>query len=194
MTVLVIGNGESRKNIDFNEFNCVKVGCNAIHRDFHVEHLVCVDRRTLTEAIDSTATTIYTRQDWLNFSKDSRVQLVPELPYNGELREDDPWNWGSGQFALLVGCSLSNHIHIVGFDLWGNGTLVNNVYKDTKNYDPSTKRAVDPRYWIYQNSKIFQSYPDKYFTIYNAPNWPMPDSWKLANVELKTLDKLTINI
>lgn len=194
MTALVIGNGESRNGIDVSTFSCVKIGCNAIHRDFAVDHLVCVDRRTLQEAVQSNAPSIYTRQEWLTFTKDPRVKLVPQLPYTGELREDDPWNWGSGQFAILIGASLSDHIHIIGFDLWGNGKLVNNVYKDTANYDPATKRAVDPRYWIYQNFKIFQCYPDKYFTIYNLPNWPIPESWKMANVEFKTLDILSRNI
>ena len=49
--MLVIGNGESRKDIDISAFNETKVGCNAIIRDFFVDHLVCVDRRMVKEAL-----------------------------------------------------------------------------------------------------------------------------------------------
>ena len=61
--MLAIGNGESRKGIDLNNFNDTKVGCNAIIRDFFVDHLVCVDRRMVNEALTKN-TTIYTRPDW----------------------------------------------------------------------------------------------------------------------------------
>ena len=49
--MLVIGNGESRENIDLNKINTTKVGCNAIMRDFFVDHLICVDRRMVEESI-----------------------------------------------------------------------------------------------------------------------------------------------
>jgi hypothetical protein len=51
--LIVIGNGESRQNIDLNEIPGLKIGCNAVHRDFHVDHLVCIDRLPLQEAINS---------------------------------------------------------------------------------------------------------------------------------------------
>jgi len=191
MTVLVIGNGESRKNINFNQISTIKVGCNAIIRDYQVDHLVCIDRRTLIEATENSQYQgiIYTRADWLRMTKDPRVVLVPSLPYQGTTRPDDPTHWGSGPYALLIATSLSETISLVGFDLWSRTSTVNNVYKDTKNYDASNKRAVDPRYWIYQISRVFQCYSNKYFIVYNDKEWIMPDSWKLDNVQFKTLDK-----
>ena len=48
--MLVIGNGESRCDINLSEINTTKIGCNAIVRDFFVDHLVCVDRRMVDEA------------------------------------------------------------------------------------------------------------------------------------------------
>jgi hypothetical protein len=191
MTVLVIGNGESRKHIDINQVTQIKVGCNAIIRDYHVDHLVCIDRRTLLEATENTQFQgkIYTRSDWMRMTKDTRIQLVPQLPYTGTTRPDDPTHWGSGPYALLIAANLSTDINLIGFDLWSRAPTVNNVYKDTKNYDAATKRAVDPRYWIYQISRLFQCYPNKYFTVYNDKEWNMPESWQLANVAFKSLDK-----
>ena len=52
--MLVIGNGESRTSIDINKLQGPKIGCNAILRDFKVDHLVCVDRPMLQEALNST--------------------------------------------------------------------------------------------------------------------------------------------
>ena len=45
--VTVIGNGESRKKFDLYQLEWLgtTVGTNAVHRDFHPDHLICCDRR-----------------------------------------------------------------------------------------------------------------------------------------------------
>lgn len=187
--MLAIGNGESRRQLSLSKSS---VGCNALHRDFEVDHLVCVDRRCLLEALNgpNTETTkIYTRKEWFGTIRDVRVHLVPELPYQGNNRADDPWHWGSGPFAVLLAAQLDDVIDLVGFDLYSSNNLINNIYKNTKNYSQADKKSVDPSYWIYQISKIFQCYPHKYFTVYNESNWLAPESWRLANVKFETLDK-----
>jgi len=188
---LVIGNGESRSNIDLPEIkkNYITVGCNAICRDIEVDHLICCDRRMVEEASKIlNFKNLYTRKDWHHYYPKS--QCLPDLPYRGDKRSDDPFHWGSGPYSVLIGSSLSNTIHMIGFDLWGINSLVNNVYKGTKSYSEENKRAVDPSYWIYQISKIFYLNDDKYFIVYNKPNWELPLSWQLPNVKLKTLDML----
>lgn len=192
--ISVFGNGESRKNLNLNNFKEVKVGCNAIHRDFYVDHLVCADRRMVQEALDADFKgTIYTRKDWSHFFKNKPVTLLPDLPYTGNTRPDEPFQWGSGPYAVLLAATLDSKINLFGFDLYSKDQNVNNVYKDTVNYDAGSKSAVDPRYWIYQISKVFQCFNDKYFTVYNDKDWHPPNSWILANVEFKTLDSLTQN-
>ena len=192
--MLVIGNGESRQGIDINTRTCTKVGCNAIYRDFFVDHLVCVDRRMVQESINAgynTNTKIYTRKDWLNqFSKEDNLYVVPDLPYKGNLRQDDPFHWGSGPYALLIGAmnSLGN-VEIIGFDLYSKTTTVNNIYKDTNNYSSKDKRAVDPRYWIHQCAMVFKYFPDISFKMYVDKEWNMPDLWKNSNVKVDLLDK-----
>ena len=195
--MLVIGNGESRKSIDISTLKLPTVGCNAIFRDMTVDHLVCVDRRMIREALDHenvSESIVYTRQDWC---EEFGVFPVPDLPYKGELRQDDPWHWGTGQFAILVAVKYSSTelIHIVGFDLFGIEGYVNNVYKNTNSYDVSSKKQVDPSYWIYQNQKIFEHYDKHTFNYYVEENFPIPEEWKkIPNLKIIPLTDLEKNI
>jgi hypothetical protein len=184
--VLAIGNGESRAGIQFA--NIQTVGCNAIHRDQRVDHLICCDRRMVREALASPnpPTAIYTRPDWVK--EFPKVQTVPDLPYKGTHRSDEPFQWGSGPYAVLLAAMLSDQIEMIGFDLDSVDNKVNNVYKGTTNYLGTDARAVDPSYWINQVAKVFTSFPHKYFTIYNTHSWQQPLVWCLDNVKFKTLD------
>ena len=179
--MIVIGNGESRTGINLDNIHDIKIGCNAIHRDFHVDHLVCVDAGTYKEAqAANLSNTVLWNRDTL-----------PQVP-EGNQRADSPQHWGSGAYAVLLATQLSSDIKLLGFDLYSSNKLVNNIYKGTRHYDAANKSAVDPKYWIYQVSRILAANTDKYFTVYNKAGWQLPDSWRLANVEFKTLD--TINI
>ena len=189
--ISVFGNGESRKHLDLNSLTETKVGCNAIHRDYSVDHLVCVDRRMVQEALDSHfAGTIYTRKDWAHFYKNNPVKILPDLPYQDTTRPDEPFQWGSGPYAVLLAAMLDDHVNLFGFDLHSPTQFVNNIYKDTANYADATKPAVDPRYWIYQIARVFECFPDKYFVVFNNTEWQMPSSWLLANVKFKTIDSI----
>ena len=82
--MFVIGNGESRKAINLNNLPDFKIGCNAVVRDYWVDHLICVDRRIVDEAAQKHADNfkfIYTREDWLTGRDHIKNLLtVPELP------------------------------------------------------------------------------------------------------------------
>ncbi len=192
-SALVIGNGESRLAIDLNNLleNYITFGCNAIARDHKVNHLICCDRRMVFESIPRGIENIYTRQDWAGDFNIPCVKALPNLPYEGDQRADEPFHWGSGPYAVLLSTEFADDIHIIGFDLYSKDNLVNNVYKGTTNYSKTEARAVDPSYWIYQISRVFQLFPDKYFTVYNINEWQMPPSWKMDNVVFKTIDKLS---
>ena len=176
--MLVIGNGESRKDIDINKYGSIKIGCNAIFRDFYVNHLICCDRRMVTEAQqERNYGAIYTRPDWRDEFK--LCGLVPQLPYKGDTRPDDPWHWGSGPYAVLLGTSIANRfssgnteISMIGFDLYSETKTVNNIYKGTENYEDTESRPIDPSYWIYQIDKVFENFPDTTFYYYNNKPWP----------------------
>lgn len=204
-SAVVIGNGESRLSIDLRQLkNTVTlIGCNAIHRDIDVDHLICCDRRMVNETLarkkSKRILNIYTRQrsftDFYKLHKNQRVKLVPPLPYEGPHKADQPEHWGSGPYAILLAASMGfKNVLLVGFDLYGKRHLVNNVYKNTTNYLSEDKPAVDPNYWIYQIRKIFMLYPNTKFKIFNTLEWSLPDDWHLPNVEFFDLNKFSLEL
>lgn len=194
---VVIGNGESRKEINLESYRDTHslIGCNALHRDIIVDHLICCDRRMAAEATQNPQTKntmIYVRPSWFHFfrkiQKNKNVRTVPELPYIGELKRDDPDHWGSGGFAVLLAATLSmNQVELIGFDLYPIDQSVNNVYKGTENYARVNGQAVDPAYWIYQIGQVFRFYPNIEFTIRNKSGWKMPQEWQKNNVKFIAL-------
>jgi hypothetical protein len=194
-----IGNGESRRFIDIDRLPGHKVGCNAIHRDYVVEHLVCVDRRMMEEALTKGAnisTRLYTRPDWYSRYKDFlHVRELPALPYCGTERWDEPFQWGSGPYAVLLAAHYARNesVKLVGFDLYSKTKTVNNIYKSTSNYDNADKSAVDPRYWIHQIGMVFKSYPKINFTIYQEPEWSLPKAWNYPNVGVDNISNIYYN-
>ena len=199
--MLVIGNGESRVDLDISKFGHTKVGCNAIYRDIYVQLLICCDRRMVLEAQQNDYDgTVYTRQDWVEQFPPAKV--VPSLPYSGTTRLDDPWHWGSGPYAVLLAAVLSTKdahdpqgrkIHMIGFDLYSETKTVNNVYKSTHNYEDADTRPVDPSYWLYQINKVFENFPNITFYNYNPKKWPTEFS-NVVNLQLEQLDKMTQRI
>lgn len=191
--MLILGNGESRKGIDLNKIDMPKIGCNAIYRDYTVDNLVCVDKKILQEALDAQAnnnTYIYTREKLFDRYNTKRLRILPLLPFVGSERPDYPEHWGSGPYAVLLGALKSDEVHMLGFDLYGINGKINNVYKDTDNYSVSDKRAVDPKYWIYQIGRLFEYYKDKKFIIYQEQDWQRPKLWKKSNVVLDTINNI----
>lgn len=192
----VFGNGESRAKVNINSLPGPKFGCNAIMRDYKMDHLVCVDRRMVDEAVKSKVnehTLVYTRDDWIKrYEGIERVRTVPKLPYNGMTRPDQPFQWGSGPYALLLAAmkSKNENVSLIGFDLYSNTQNVNNIYKGTANYGKVESRNIDPRYWIHQISMVFKCFPKVRFTIYQDSDWELPNNWKLSNISLDNLNKL----
>ena len=100
-SAVVIGNGESRKQVDISLLrkDNILVGCNAIHRELDVDHLVCVDRRMIDESLANPKTqftTIYVRENWFEYYKDTRnnqnIKAVPTLPFPITQRADEPFH------------------------------------------------------------------------------------------------------
>ena len=193
--MLVIGNGESRRDIDFKSLNYTKIGCNAILRDTKVDHLVCVDKPMLREAVNTSyhnAAKVYTRKNlFVQYRLEKNIRMVPDLPYAGSERPDDPIHWGSGPYAVLLAAKLTtDDIHLLGFDLYSVDNKVNNIYKDTANYTLAHKSAVDPRYWIHQIGKVFECFSNTRFIVHQTNNWQLPKAWKQSNVSLDSLNNL----
>lgn len=200
---IVVGNGESRKHIDLNHFkeNYTLIGCNALHRDVSPDYLVCCDRRMVEEVVNSCEnqdTKILVRDDWHHYyrkiRKNKNVLELPEIPYNAKYRQDEKRNWGSGTYAVLISAQMNfKTISLLGFDLYSSNGRVNNLYKDTANYNNSNSQAIDPSYWIYQIAQTFTLYPEKQFQVINKQDWNMPKEWRLPNVRFKILNEFLLD-
>ena len=200
-SVIVVGNGESRKYIDLKQIAVPIIGCNALHRDLCVDHLITCDRRMLHEALTSentSETKIYVRPEnyhhFRKMVKDKRIQRLPELPYQGTLKQDEPRNWGSGGYAVLLAAQSDfEEILMLGFDLYGIENRVNNIYKNSRHYLAADKPAVDPSYWQYQIARVFECYPSKNFIVYNHSDWVIPNVWQKNNVKQKFLSSFDLD-
>lgn len=200
---LVVGNGESRKDLNLVEISkhYTVFGCNAIHRDLIVDHLVCCDRRMAEEAVNNLNnknTTIYVRDSWYHYFrkilKNKNICQVPPIPKIGELKKDQPDHWGSGSYAILLAATLGyQEINLIGFDLYPINDKVNNIYKNSINYSKSETQGVDPSYWIYHASEVFLNYPNTNFIIYNNSDWSLPNEWKKYNVQFKNIAQLEVD-
>jgi hypothetical protein len=162
-----------------------------------VNHLVCCDERMVREAVENpnTASTfIYVREhayQWFRkVQKHKNIILLPDIPNQENNRIDQPRNWGSGTYALLVASQLPDikKIYLLGFDLYGNDRLVNNLYKNTKNYSAGGSHSIDPSYWIWQAAKVFKLFPTIEYNVVNHDNWPMPAEWRKSNVEFLSIE------
>lgn len=194
---LVVGNGESRNHVDLEHYRSTHalVGCNALHRDFKVDHLICCDRRMVDEAIANPVigdTLIYVRNSWYHFFrkilKNKKIQHLPCLPIAGETKRDQPDHWGSGCYAILLAACLGfEEVTLLGFDLYPVREHVNNVYKGTPNYSKPNAQAVDYSYWVYQTAQVFVHHPKVEFIIYNRSDWILPREWQKNNVKFVAL-------
>ncbi len=197
-TALVIGNGESRLKFDYKEISYnTLIGCNAIHRDIIVDHLVCCDRRMVHEAVENPKnknTLIYVRPSNFHYfrkiQKNKNIRELPPIPFEGEFKRDKPEHWGSGPYAILVAAnSVDQQIILLGFNLYSQNEKVNNVYKGTNNYNDKNSKAVDHSYWVHQIVQVFRYYPDKEFLILNQRDWQIPREWQLDNVQFKNFEE-----
>jgi hypothetical protein len=191
---VVVGNGESRKHFPVYKItgHVPLIGCNAIHRDTIVDHLVCCDERMIREAVlnpNTAETCIYVREHGYQFfrkvQKRKNIIRVPNIPNPQLIRVDNPRNWGSGTYAHLIASQLNEvkTIYMLGFDLYSPNQFVNNLYKNTKNYSNSNGHAIDPSYWIWQSAKVFKIYSHIRYCVVNRSSWSLPKEWQLDNVE-----------
>ena len=193
--VTIIGNGKSRLGFDvtpMKKFSTV-IGCNAQFRDYNFDYFVCADKHMCQEAVNTVGknTNIYTRERWhKEFAMWPNVKKLPDLPYSGDKRQDEPFHWGTGPYAgVLAGTFKPKAIFMIGFDLWQlpGQKEDNNIYRNSKGYE-YIKRPVDPSYWIHQFAKLFEHIDSRWIVV-NRNDWKMPNEWsKNKNVFQETYD------
>lgn len=178
----VLGNGVSRSDIDVNLLKPLGTvyGCNAIYRDYIVDHLVAVDVKMILE-IDE-AGYQYKTNVWTNPNK--HTENIP-----GINRFEYPLGWSSGPTALdLAAKNGHKYVYIIGFDFVGIGDRFNNVYAGTKNYKKSDDPATYYANWAKQTTMAIDNHKStKFYRVVNdgayiPKNFPHLNNLKHLNI------------
>ena len=165
---LVVGNGESRRQIDLNLFKRNEweiYGCNALYREFIPDHLIILDSPMREEFEQSGI-------------KVANVHYLEDIP------EYEPM-MNSGLIALIVAMRTHNEIHMIGFDLESMSGRVNNIYKDTNNYYSGEKESGGFVIEQYNIKAICNRFKGKGKVIRVADNIPFELDKYLENVTIK---------
>jgi len=162
--IFCIGNGESRKDFDLDRLRPLGriYGCNALYRDFTPDVLVAVDRGIINEIYDSGYTK--DRETWFRNTPKPGVKQVHSIcPNNSDI------GWACGAMAAYIGIQQTEpeEVYMIGHDFRSNDNKLNNIYKDTKNYNPSTRSPIPATNWLHQWGTLIKDNPDIKFLKVN---------------------------
>ena len=93
--------------------------------------------------------------------------------------------WSTGNAALSLACQEgASEIYLLGFDLSSYDEPLNNIYKGTDNYLPSTAKGFNPVNWISQLNLVFMNNMDKNFYWVDNSFWSVyTDKFMTSNLE-----------
>lgn len=175
---VVIGNGNSRKQLPLNRIEVHKTGirnvhhmlsygCNAIYRDMNPDFLVVTNADLLDAAIEDEAqyrTKIITRAKYFSPRMEAGIHLLPYGVFAN-----------AGALATYMACFDGNKvIYLLGFDNQ-NGRINNNVYAGTDFYDP-VEKPVECYKWIAAMAELFELWPEVDFVKVGPGK--LPEQWE----------------
>jgi len=181
-TAFVLGNGTSRKSINPEDLkpHGKIYGCNALYREFEPDYLIAVDVKMILE-ISKTGYQ-YKHEVWTNPNRSYQAIKGLNLFHPSK-------GWSSGPTALwLASQHQYSRIFILGFDYKGldNGSKLNNIYADTRNYKKSNDGATFYGNWLRQTTAVIKENPQTIFYRVIASDNYIPDELnKFSN--LKTI-------
>ena len=73
------------------------------------------------------------------------VLLRSDFFMKAQERVDDPFIGGEWSLCCFTGILFVKKLNLLDLIPYSNTRKINNSYKDTKNYDPSDKDAIDPK-------------------------------------------------
>lgn len=154
--ITVIGNGESRKTIDIDKIQGIRVGCNALYLYHRVEYICAMDKF------------------WRDkISKESNIPLISRLHnaafqttlelFNGRWQSTEcPYRgYCSGVTAMdyLSYIYKNQDIYLIGFDFDYTGDKVNHMYKGTENHPKADRPAQSESLFLKQCIETVKRYP-----------------------------------
>lgn len=178
--ITIIGNGESRKNINISNIKGITVGCNAIYLHEHVDYICAMDKFWRDKIVKESNIPLISRLH------NNAFQTTLEL-YDGEWQNTKCHYRGycSGISALDYMASLvrGENIFLIGFDFDYTGDKVNHVYKDTPNHPKSDRKAQNEDIFLKQCLETVKRYPKNNFYWVNDSDFL---------IKIKELKKISI--
>jgi len=179
-----IGNAESRKDFDIRKLSGSTYGCHSIHRDYNVQNLICNNLQHLQEAIEfdlHKKQYVFTTVELINIVKNPYLQIIPEIPFTIEQEKDQPKNWTSGSYAVLIAAMENDVVSLLGYDFIGKGDrsmtnpfgTINNIYAGSDNNPKFNSKQRDLGYDVQQIGRIINHFKDVKFIFIN--DW-VPDT------------------
>ena len=173
-----IGNAESRKDFDIRKLSGSTYGCHSIHRDYNVQNLICNNLQHLQEAIEfdlHKKQYVFTTVELINIVKNPYLQIIPEIPFTIEQEKDQPKNWTSGSYAVLIAAMENDVVSLLGYDFIGKGDrsmtnpfgTINNIYAGSDNNPKFNSKQRDLGYDVQQIGRIINHFKDVKFIFIN---------------------------
>lgn len=153
--ITIIGNGESRKDLDIERIQGIKVGCNGIYLYHSVDYLCAVDKFWRDKIVKESNIPLISRLH--NTSYQTTLEL-----YDGDWKNTDcPYHgYCSGITALDYMCyNFKDDIYLIGFDFNYKGETVNHMYKGTQFHPSADRPAQNSRLFLNQCLETIKRYP-----------------------------------
>lgn len=155
--ITIIGNGESRKDIDIDKIPQGKVGCNGIYLYNKVDLICGMDKFWRDKISKETHIPLLSRKNNTSF------QTVLQLYKNGKWMDTTcPYRaYCSGITALDFICYTypKEDIYMIGFDFGYNGEFVNHIYKGHKFGPRINGKAQNENIFLKQYIETIKRYP-----------------------------------
>lgn len=175
---VAIGNGESRSDFDLRFVTGHKggyahdrlqsYGCNAVYRNFTPDFLITVGDAISQEIVES------------GYCEDNIVyanaDLVTQYPGKFYLIPQNPL-LNAGTLAAYMAC-FDGHskVFLIGYDMYDEENVINNIYKDTNGYGSSSDRE-NGEFYVMSLVMIMQLYSEVEFVrvMLNENHWTHPE-------------------
>jgi hypothetical protein len=153
--ITIIGNGESRKEIDIDKINGIKVGCNAIYLYNSVDLICAMDSFWRDKITKETDIPLLSRK--YNNAFQTSLQL-----YNGSWEDTKCPFRGYCSGTTLLDYMLfiyKQPVYMIGFDFGYTGETVNHIYKGHRFHPRADKPAQNENIFLNQTIETAKRYP-----------------------------------
>ena len=153
--ITIIGNGESRKEIDIDKIKGLKVGCNAIYLYNSVNLICAMDKFWRDKIIKETTIPLLSRK--YNNAFQTCLQI-----YDKEWKDTKVSYRGYCSGTTLLDYILytyKQNVYMIGFDFGYTGSTVNHIYKNEKFHPREDRPAQNENIFLNETIEIAKRYP-----------------------------------